>query len=237
MNKLHFLQVCDLSLLIRTESVVLICFINLICRCPYMAIQEADESDTESEAASDAKVETETLVPCAKNIIHKVEWIGEKTQQKARSYYETAKVGGIEVRVGDYVMLNSTKPNRPLNIARICSMWQEFPQGPTFHAHLFCRGSDTLLGETSDPQELFVVDMCENCPLGSIVSKAQVFRVAVSDNWSMEGGLFTQNIPVEDDGRSFFYSKQYDCELARFEYLEHDDVPAKDDVSSCLSCM
>lgn len=72
-------------------------------------------------------------------------------------------------------MLNSEEPNQPLLIAKVGYMWSEGSNKTMFHAHLFCRGTDTVLGETSDPRELFVVDVCENCPLGSIVRKAQVF--------------------------------------------------------------
>ena len=46
-----------------------------------------------------------------------------------------------------------------------------------FYSHNFLfhsRGSDTLLGETSDPAEVFLVDECDNNPLGSIVQKCTV---------------------------------------------------------------
>lgn len=71
-------------------------------------------------------------------------------------------------------MLNAEKPSEPPYIAKVAYMWEQSPSGKSFHAHMFCRGTDTILGETSDPRELFVVDVCENCPLGSIVRKAEV---------------------------------------------------------------
>ena len=36
------------------------------------------------------------------------------------------------------------------------------------------RGSETILGETSDSKELFLVDECDDNPLGSIVQKCVV---------------------------------------------------------------
>lgn len=71
-------------------------------------------------------------------------------------------------------MLNPVDPSQPLQIAQIGYMWEDASEKKMFHAHLFCRGADTVLGETSDPRELFMVDICENAPLGSIVRKAQV---------------------------------------------------------------
>lgn len=53
-------------------------------------------------------------------------------------------------------------------------MWEDSNKNALFHAIFFCRGSDTILGETSDPRELFEVYVCDDCPLGSIVRKAKV---------------------------------------------------------------
>lgn len=200
-----------------------------------MAIQEAEESDEEAEVSDD--VEVETSIPCAKNILHKVKWIGEETKHNSKSYYIQAKVGEIEVKKGDYVMLNSAKTNHALNIAKIVYMWNAFPQGAMFHAHLFCRGSDTVLGETSDPREIFVVDLCENFPLGSIVRKAEVIKQNISDNWNLEGGLNIENLHLEDNGETFYYTKRYTCETARFEYVNETDSLDLDAVTFCNSCL
>ena len=39
---------------------------------------------------------------------------------------------------------------------------------------LFSRSSDTILGETGDPSELFISDDCDNNPLGAIMGKVNV---------------------------------------------------------------
>lgn len=83
-------------------------------------------------------------------------------------------IGDLLIEPGDYVMLHSEEPNEPLLIAYVCYLWKELTGEAMFHAYLFCRGSNTVLGETSDPRELFLVDICDNCPLGSIVRKAKV---------------------------------------------------------------
>lgn len=201
-----------------------------------MAIQEADESDEETEVADN--VEIDNSISCAKNIIHKVKWIGNETKFKCKSYYTHAIVGEIEVKKGDFVMLNSTRTNHPLNIAKIAYMWQEFPQGPMFHAHLFCRGSDTVLGETSDPREIFLVDLCENFPLGSIVRRADVVLQNYSSAWDLEGGTKVEHSHYDDNEEvSFFYTKRYTSETTRFEYVNETDSVDLGGVKFCNSCL
>lgn len=73
-------------------------------------------------------------------------------------------------------MLKSENPNEPLCIAKVVYMYDGPLQTFMFHGHLFCRGIDTILGETADPRELFLVDNCEDLPLGSIVCKAEVIK-------------------------------------------------------------
>lgn len=80
----------------------------------------------------------------------------------------------LQIAPGDYVMLNSDNPNEAPLVARVCYMYEMAPLGPMFHAQLFCRGTDTILGVCADPRELFVVDSCDDLPLGSIVRKADV---------------------------------------------------------------
>jgi len=55
-----------------------------------------------------------------------------------------------------------------------------------FHAHWFCRGTDTVLGESSDPLELFLVDECEDMQLSFVQGKVNVLYKAPSENWFME---------------------------------------------------
>ena len=72
------------------------------------------------------------------------------------------------------------------NFARITALWEADEK--MFHAHWFSRGTDTILGETSDPLELFLVDECEDMNLNFIAGKVNVIYKAPSDNWFMEVG-------------------------------------------------
>lgn len=63
-------------------------------------------------------------------------------------------------------------------------MWEDSEK--MFHAHWFCRGTDTVLGESSDPLELFLVDECEDMQLSFVSGKVNVLYKAPSENWFME---------------------------------------------------
>ncbi len=86
---------------------------------------------------------------------------------------------------------------------------------------IFRRGCDTVLGETSDPREIFVVTACEDISFGLIAQVATVQFSRTPTNWSNLGG---EPLPIDDfpdDGTTFFYQKTYDPIRGRFE-----DVPA-----------
>lgn len=55
-----------------------------------------------------------------------------------------------------------------------------------FHAHWFLRGIHTVLGESSDPLELVIVDECEDMLLNYVQGKVNVTYKAPSNNWFME---------------------------------------------------
>ena len=66
------------------------------------------------------------------------------------------------------------EPDQPLYIAIVRYMWDEGSGKKLFHGHWYSRASDTMLGEMGDPCELFVVDECDDNPLGAIMDKIDV---------------------------------------------------------------
>lgn len=56
------------------------------------------------------------------------------------------------------------------------------------------RGIQTVLGESSDPLELVLVDECEDMQLNYVQGKVSVVYKAPSDNWFMEASM----IPAVD---------------------------------------
>lgn len=107
--------------------------------------------------------------------------------------------------------VNPEKPNDPLYIARVMSMWEE-SGGKFFHALWFSHGSETILGDTSDPRELFLVDSCDDMSLTAITGRVHV-----------------QLDEMEGD---FFVRKWYDPDRARFE-----DPPVTVPDQECRSCV
>lgn len=78
---------------------------------------------------------------------------------------------------------------------RVTALWEDSIQGQMFHAHWFCAGTDTVLGATSDPLELFLVDECEDMQLSYIHSKVTVVYKAPSENWAMEVSAQRPRVP------------------------------------------
>lgn len=69
-------------------------------------------------------------------------------------------------------------------ILRISSLWED-NNGKMFHAHWFNRGTQTVLGESSDPLELVMVDECEDMLLNYVQGKVNVMYKAPADDWFM----------------------------------------------------
>lgn len=158
-----------------------------------MAIANAELSDNEDEV--DDKIVNTKVKSCSKRILHKnIAWEC-KAVKKYKTYdcYSSVIIGerhfcvsqlfyykfrffsdGIKVSVGDFITLKSETPNEPLWVAKVVHMYDNLPQKFMFHGLLFCRGSDTILSGTADPRELFLVDNCDDLPLGSIIRKAKV---------------------------------------------------------------
>ena len=128
------------------------------------------------------------------------------------------------------------EPNDPLYIARVVSMWEDASGEKYFHACWFSRGGETVLGETSDPCELFLVDSCEDTLLSAVTGKVCVELKIPPLDWRMLGGQESLDVDKVDqeDGNRFYYQKWYDQDTARFE----DPPPEYLAVSAgvCHSC-
>ena len=106
-----------------------------------------------------------------------------------------------------------------------------------FLLHLIRRGSDTVLGETSDPREIFVVNTCEDISFGVISKVATVQFRPIPANWAKLGGdpFLVEDFP--DDGKSFFYQKCYDSLRGRFEDVPSDiSCPESGELATFCEC-
>ena len=134
---------------------------------------------------------------------------------------------------GDCVSVTPEEPNVPLYIARVISLWEEAGD-KYFHACWFSRGGETVLGETSDPSELFLVDSCEDIALSAVIGKVSVQYQPIPSDWRQLGGKEEDLEPEVEEEGTFFFQKWYDPDTARFEdapleYLESS-------TGACYSC-
>nr|AKR53930.1 DNA (cytosine-5) methyltransferase 1 [Latrunculia apicalis] len=196
-------------------------------RCPNLAVQEAEENEEEE------MLEPEPLVTrkgdkkprLKKKTKTCVEWVGEAEKEGKKTLYRSALVNGVGVCEGDCVSVTAEEPNEPLYIARVISLWEESGE-KYFHALWFSRGGETVLGETSDPCELFLVSSCADTPLDAVVGKVSVELRTLGE---------AADEPDQEEGDKFFFQKWYDEDSARFEdpplsYLEYSS-------RECCSCV
>uniref|UniRef100_A0A8C3AVR0 DNA (cytosine-5)-methyltransferase n=1 Tax=Cyclopterus lumpus TaxID=8103 RepID=A0A8C3AVR0_CYCLU len=206
-------------------------------RCPNLAVKEAE--DDEIVVEEDVPVEKAKKVSHAKRKKQtqcKLSWIGEpvKTEGK-KQYYKKVCVNDEVLELGDCVSVSSEDPTLPLYLARISSLWED-NNGKMFHAHWFHRGTQTVLGESSDPLELVMVDECEDMLLNYVQGKVNVMYKAPADDWFM-GGMDLEIKVIEDDGKSFFYQFWYDTDYARFETPPKTTSSEDCKFTFCCSCI
>lgn len=218
-------------------------------RCLNKVFQEADEDDGDTqemeEALDEKAVQAEAPVTRKKTRqgSKDVRWVDNKPVATLgkKAYFSRAVVNEQELRWGDFVLVTPTDPGTPLYVARIVYMFETSSGDKMFHAHWFWRGTDTVLGETSDPREVFLVNECENQSLGAVSSLCTVVHKAPPKDWFSRGGLHSLQdecvLKGDDDGKSFFYQKAYEPEHARFVDPPELPCPEECDVNNaCTSC-
>uniref|UniRef100_A0A8B9THY0 DNA (cytosine-5)-methyltransferase n=1 Tax=Anas platyrhynchos TaxID=8839 RepID=A0A8B9THY0_ANAPL len=206
-------------------------------RCPNLAVREADEDEEVDDNIPEMPSPKKMLQGRKKKQNKsRISWVGEPVKSDGKKdYYQRVCIDSETLEVGDCVSVSPDDPTKPLYLARVTAMWED-SSGQMFHAHWFCPGSDTVLGATSDPLELFLVDECEDMQLSYIHGKVNVIYKAPSENWSMQGGLDTEIKMVEDDGRTYFYQMWYDQEYARFESPPKTEPTEDNKYKFCMSC-
>ncbi|PBC27578.1 DNA (cytosine-5)-methyltransferase PliMCI [Apis cerana cerana] len=199
-------------------------------RCPNMAIQEADDSDPENEDQYEILMENKKIEEDKskkkdfKELKKEIIWIGDQiANENLKTYYKSVIVGDEEIGINDYVLVEPRNPAIPSHVAKVIYMWENKNGIKQFHANWLHRGNDTILGETSDPIELFLSDDCDDIPFKSVRSKCTVIFKEIQKNWSELGNmdLNFENDVKDLDGKTFFFQKRYIPETARFE----DPVP------------
>ncbi|NWX44465.1 DNMT1 methyltransferase, partial [Steatornis caripensis] len=208
-------------------------------RCPNLAVREADEDEEVDDNIPEMPSPKKMLQGRKKKQNKsRISWVGEpiRVRPPPGGACSVCDGGCVARRRGDLTALPFLVPCNPGSFpVRVTAMWED-SSGQMFHAHWFCPGSDTVLGATSDPLELFLVDECEDMQLSYIHGKVKVIYKAPSENWSMEGGLDMEIKMVEDDGRTYFYQMWYDQEYARFESPPKTQPTEDNKYKFCMSC-
>ncbi|KAH9507553.1 DNA (cytosine-5)-methyltransferase 1 [Bulinus truncatus] len=195
-------------------------------RCPNMAVKEAEDDDIEEETEIDKEIRDEKSVSkvvkhkAAKNVKTTVTWLGAPLNKKGKKiYYSSAKINDFEISPGDFVSITPSDPAKPYYIAQIQYLYED-SSGKSAHVNWLYRGSETVLGEASDPLELFISDECDDSDIVVIHNKVKILQKLVPADWKMKGGVEhpdEDSVVKEDDGETFYYQKFYDPEYGRFE--------------------
>ncbi|CAH0751351.1 unnamed protein product [Diatraea saccharalis] len=208
--------------------------------CPNMAVEQAEDSEldddddfhTMAEKKQHDKIDDIVPVKLTGTNSRKINWIGEPIKADAtKIYYKKVEIEGSELEIGDFVMIETSQANIPALVARVAYMWKDtsFPKSGYFHGEVFIRSSDTILGEVSDPREVFLGDRCcHGAPLSSILRKAYVERKDMPKDWFKLGGKEVNDESFEDDGKTYFYKKYYERFTARFEDIPEDPICPND---------
>lgn len=203
--------------------------------CPNMAVEQAEDSDIDEEddcqQMTDKKqhnIEDAVPVKLTGSNHRNIKWISEPVKADAtKIYYDKVEIDGSELCNGDFVMLETSQSNIPALVGRIVYMWKETinSKGGYFHAEVFIRSSDTVLGEVGDAREVFLGDRCcHGAPLSSILRKANVEKRETSIDWFKLGGKEVDDMHTDDDGKTYFYSKYYERFTARFQDIPKDPI-------------
>ncbi|XP_012889489.1 PREDICTED: DNA (cytosine-5)-methyltransferase 1 isoform X1 [Dipodomys ordii] len=208
-------------------------------RCPNLAMKEAEEDeevdDNIPEMPSPKKMHQAKK---KKQNKARISWVGPAIKVEGKkTFYQKVCIDEETLEVGDCVSVIPDDSSKPLYLARATALWED-GSGKMFHAHWFCAGSDTVLGATSDPRELFLVDECEDMQLSYVHSKVTVIHKPPSPNWAMEGGLEPEDMLLGEvnDGKTYFYQLWYDQDYARFESPPKMQPTEDNKHKFCVSC-
>lgn len=129
--------------------------------------------------------EDETRKKVFKELMKDITWVGDQiAADNQKTFYKSVIVGNEEIQLNDCVLVEPRNPAIPLHIAKVIYMWETKNGVKQFHANWFHRGNDTILGETSDPIELFLSNDCDDVPFRSVRSKCIVLFKEIPENWA-----------------------------------------------------
>lgn len=103
------------------------------------------------------------------------------------TYYKSVMIGNERIQLNDFVLVEPRNPVHPLHIYKVIFMLENKNGVKQFHGNWLCRSTQTILGETSGPIELFQTDDCDDIPFTCVKSKTTVIHKKKPENWSELG--------------------------------------------------
>ncbi|KAJ5051729.1 uncharacterized protein L3040_001501 [Drepanopeziza brunnea f. sp. 'multigermtubi'] len=98
-------------------------------------------------------------------------WYNRKLDTQA---FASITLGGVSYHPGDCVIVASEAQSEEPRFARIISIFEDEDDEVSVHLRWFEVGSNTILGETAGPRELFLLTSCDSNPVNCIVAKVKV---------------------------------------------------------------
>ena len=168
----------------------------------------------------------------------KIKWIGEPKESRGSKYYTGAEVNGEVLESGDFAFVRPDDQKTPYFICRIIYFEHDGSE-KIAHIQTYCRGGDTLLGETADPKEVFALIDCESVPCYEIMRKIDVWYWQGPHNWKNVGGskrsTYTPSDEIEDQS-TYWFRRMYNPALGRFEVVPPLLLEVKQESGSLGDC-
>lgn len=114
-------------------------------------------------------------------------WVGEPVVGSKGKFYESVIIDSEKIEKNDYIFLEPTNSSVSMQVIKIKYLWENKMGIKLLHGTWFWRGKETILGETSHPRELFMVDECQDVPLTYVQSKANVIKRELFNNLAEKG--------------------------------------------------
>uniref|UniRef100_H2YXW0 Cytosine-specific methyltransferase n=1 Tax=Ciona savignyi TaxID=51511 RepID=H2YXW0_CIOSA len=204
-------------------------------RCPNLGINLEEDTDLEEEKESKVVSPVKSL-KIIKNLKVSTKWVDESFyESKKRVFYSAVEIGGNVINSGDCVAVTNNDPAAAPYCGKLMYMWEEGGK-KMMHIDWFMRASDSILQETAQPDELLLVDECEDLTLECISNKIDVYHREPHKEWFYIGGVQdNRQLPTTDGVSSFYYQKWYYPENARF--LDPPVIEPSDDPDFCPCCV
>lgn len=116
-----------------------------------------------------------------------ITWIGEPFESSKGKFYEAVMINSEKIEKNDYIFIEPIDSSVQMQVIKVKYMWENKMGIKVLHGTWFWRGKETILGETAFSRELFMVDECQDVPLGYVQSKANVIKRELFNDLTEKG--------------------------------------------------